>query len=715
MKHWITRFVSLVLTLCLLCPAALAQEADTLAEVEARFLFVYHDAIHALTYTGPLYRETGDGWLQVGTVYDDVWAVDSDGENVWLLSRKEDASGAWYEISRARFDEQGALIGTETPLEIVWDVNGDNWPQFYGLVVENSAAYVAVNGDDWGVRNLYRVDLSTGKATKVLSETLEKLIRYRDSLLLAARSTDDGSRVPEVIVINPADGSVEVIGTMNHTDDGGLVYDAETDAAYFSDNSYVYRVSGDAPEAVGYLALGGSDGRAAVIHQGRYCLSTYHGWVSATLDPELLPKQTLRIQNAWQLQNQVLAFARLHPEIAVEYAGGFYGGLEEFPGFMQSDRAPDVFTYRLDPEFITLRDRKYLTDLSASRTLMDTVARMAPNITRDILVDGRLYALPCSVSVSMNGYFDGGLEKAGLTAADVPTSYEGLLDFIERWYNDYFEENEGMNLFEYYSDMPNFLFDQIYRAQLQACQGDGVLTLDTPVFRRLLSRLEELKPILAEVAPPMEDEDWNDMADNALFTDMVTDLIREYPFDDLYGSHPMPLSLDEASEPTITAFLDMMILNPYSQNTEAAMTFLEYMAENLPITQRVAMMPEENDPIERSYYEEELQSLRDRAALMERLLASAPEESRADLEDELQYIRYQIEDYETNRWAMTADEVLWYRENIAPYLIFTTVDVYSSNTAAQLSHLRQRYLDGQATADEFIRRFEEIVWMKSNE
>lgn len=721
MKSILSRFTALVLILCLLCPGALAEQAPV-QEIQARYMFMLHDTIYALTYDGLMFLRDDGGWLPTGQLYDDVWAVDSDGENVWLVARREDGNGSWYEIRRAAFDGQGLLTGTEAVCEIDWPVNGDHWPQFYGLVVDGDTAYIAVMSEDWSSRELYRVDQKSGKTSLILVDTLAKISRYKDGLLLAQRSTwhrEGSDHRPEILLIDPADGRAEVIGQMTDDMDVGLTYDPETDAIYFSNPSYVYRLDGGAPEAVGYLAMSGADADnpPVLVRQGRYFIHTYSGLASAALDPELLPKRILRLhrENA-MIENLVVAFAQTHPDIAVEYVSDDYHGLENFARIMQGEKAPDVFLPDLDENFITLRDRKYLVDLSSSQALMDTVGRMAPNITRDILVDGKLYALPYALYISLNSYFPKGLEKAGLTAEDVPASYEGMLDFIERWHNDYFEDNEGMQIFEWCNDLRRFLFDQIYSAQLLACQQDGQLTLDTPTFRRLLSRLEELTPIINKVAPPMSDEDFgNDFSDNALFTDMADDVIREYPFDESYMALPMPLALDEASDPVINGFLYMIALNPYSQNSETAIEFIEYVAENLSLRERIALMPEETGPLERYNYMGELKDMQDRLATMEKLLADAPEERRADLEDEIAYLQYHIKDYEENRWAMTAEDILWYKENIAPYLVFTTVSVYSENTADQLSNLRQRYLDGQATADEFIQRYEEIVWMKQQE
>lgn len=719
MKHILIRLVSLLLILCLLVPTAVAETAGESLPggISIRYLFVRNGSAHALTYEGLMYRLTDGGWQELGNAYEDVWAVDANGSDVCFLTRGENANGAWYALRQAQFDEQGRFTGTGDALEITWDVDGDSWPQFDGLVVAGDIAYALVTARGTET-SLYRIDMVSGKGTAILGEPLHTLARYRDGLLLAQRldweSYDDK---PQVVTVDPATGATEVLATMTSRQDGGLAYDAEHDAVYFSGDSYVYRVEGDAPQAVSYLPPSNMSGgsRPAVMLDGHYCFADYNGFTSASIDPSLLPRRTLKVSSAAIPDGDlVYEFAKAHPDIAVVYADHSYGGLENFTRFMQDENAPDVFQLLLSENYITLRDRKYLADLSSSDILMSTVQRMAENVTRDILVDGALYALPYGLQMSLYGYYPRALEKAGLTAEDVPSSYEGLLDFIERWHEDYFEENEGMQLFEYYEDLRGWLFQEMLSTQLRACQKDGALTIDTPAFRKLIARLEELTPVINEVAPPLRDED-SDGWGNALFTDMVDTVVRNYPFDELYGARPMPLALDEASDPTINATLNLLVLNPYSQNADIAVEFMEYVAEHLPASTKTALMPDENDPIERLNYEQGLQKARDRVALLEKQVEEAPEADRVDLQDELDYSRRELQSLEENRWAMTAEEVRAYRERFAPYLTFTTVSVYTENTNEQLHSLIHRYLDGQASADEFISRFEEIVWMRQEE
>lgn len=189
MKSLLSRLMGLMLALCLLSPAASAESNAAIPEIAAQYMFVRHDAIHALNYNGMLYQRHADGWVSMGHLYDSVWAIDSDGENVWLVARLENDQGSWYELRRATFDARGILTGSEALCEIKWKVNGDNWPQFYGLVMEGDAAYIAVNSEDWLNRELYRVDPASGEAVLILTDSLSKITRYKDGLLLAERST----------------------------------------------------------------------------------------------------------------------------------------------------------------------------------------------------------------------------------------------------------------------------------------------------------------------------------------------------------------------------------------------------------------------------------------------------------------------------------------------------------------------------------------------
>lgn len=740
MKHHLIRLISLLLTLCLILPAALAESADdapaVLEELEdsIRNLFVHDGALYAQTYWDQLYRQVEGGWRLSGSYPDneyDIVQVYTSGEDVWFLVRKEATaqSALCYQFIKASFDAQGCLTAPESPVTIDWDMlEYDEYPSMYGFVVDGDVAYLlAQQPEDWSSNRLYHVDLTTGEAVKLTDEPLMSLSGYKGGLLLAARfswdETDENGdlRPIQAVTVDPATCEVTFLGyakplfSNDNFSTGGLAYDPETDSVYYSDNSHVYRVTPDDPELIGYLPPStlSRQTSSGLIWQGRYYVADYDLAASAALDATQRPQKVLRVQQSWALDDDLLrAFAKLHPEIAIEYVNDYWHDLEDFTRVMQSDRAPDVFSTTMSSNFVVLRDKKYLMDLSSSQLLTDLVGRMYPHLTAELLKDGQLFALPVYLDAYTFGYYPLAFEKAGVPTDNIPTTFGELLDFVETWYNEYYDDNEGMEFIEYTHNPRRTLFHHICNALELSSQASGTLTYNTPTIRSLLTRLDELRPIFDEITPYSEDDDYPYIEDNALFTEMDGDpLPRLYRASDS-GIQVMTLALDSDTPPVIGANMEVLGINPFTDNAEAAFELLEYIAQNLGIRLMTTMLPDQNDPIEVYEYEKSYERQVQRVADLEARLEWVAPEDRRDLEDDLNRAKTYLASLEGDgRWAMTTEEILWYREHIAPYLTVQTRDYTSPGASDQMNSIRQRYFDGQLNAEEFIQEMDRIVWM----
>jgi len=388
---------------------------------------------------------------------------------------------------------------------------------------------------------------------------------------------------------------------------------------------------------------------------------------------------------------------------------------------MQSADAADLYTVSpSDSHYIPLRDKGFFADLSRSEKLLSFVQGMYPNMTRDVLVDGKLWALPVQLSASTQGYYPRAFEKVGLTEADVPASLEGLLDFIQRWHDDFFYDWEEMQLFEYAWDLRSQLFSQIFTLQITAAEAAGeTLTFNTPEIRQLLGRLETMASVFDVVAPMPEEtasgvivyaSDY--VEDGALFTDYADFLPTMYSAWD-GAPKPMFLSLAEGDEPILSASMSMLCLNPYSPNADIALELLEYIAEHLPQDFLTAVRPDCNDPIELSYYEDNRLSIEQTLTEYRARLETAEDAEKAHLTDIIDMLEEELVAIEENRWAFSEDDIAAYRE-IAPMISIPTMSLFSGD-ANEAATLMQRYLDRQISADQFIREFDRIILMMQME
>lgn len=735
MKNRLARWLAVLLCLCLMPLPALAEGLDdtvepTLSGGTPQRLFSVKGHMYALVSWAGMYGKVEGGWQPALMFSDGNVSMEClDGaaaeEEIYLLARSyEDDS---YSIQLTTVLDDGRLTGLEPVCEVNLGIGEDVYPQLCGMATDGESLWVLLYADnsgmDWGNNSLYRISLSDGSATLVTKNYFSGLTLHADGRLLTrywnqqeAYSTEE-IIMPALALIDPASGEYETLCSLPSASCTGIAVDGEY--VYLSDTSHVYRYDASfaAPELVAYLTpVYSSDNTAALVFCGQYYVASWDdesGVKSTSTDPSLLPSTVLRIAGGFYDTELLGGFCAAHPEIAVELEDTYYYQAEDIRQNMTSgDSACDLYAlYFTEGSYDALRRKGYCADLSSSETLMAAVDSMYPFVQDVLTQDGKLHAVPLNVSATTIGYYTAALDKVGLTADDLPTSLWGLLDFIEVWYEDYADEYPEIQLFEYSTDDYSTLLNLIFEAQMAACDREGTaLTLDTPVVSKLLSRLEQLKPILQETSSS-DGETMVFDADSpgALFSSYADCLPNRYGHNPSYEATPLLLSLDEGMEPALHMNLSGMILNPASKNAEAAITFLEYVVEHMPADRRIALEPGYNEPLEYEYYASNKKNIADWISEMEESMANASEEEKAMYEDNIQYARESLQSLEDERWAVDEEDIAAYRSLAVALVVPTSNPFYGES--AKMTSLLQRFSDGQLSADQFVKEFSRIYQM----
>ena len=735
MKNRLARWLAVLLCLCLMPLPALAEGLDdtvepTLSGGTPQRLFSVKGHMYALVSWAGMYEKVEGGWQPALMFSDGNVSMEClDGaaaeEEIYLLARSyEDDS---YSIQLTTVLDDGRLTGLEPVCEVNLGIGEDVYPQLCGMATDGESLWVLLYADnsgmDWGNNSLYRISLSDGSATLVTKNYFSGLTLHADGRLLTrywnqqeAYSTEE-IIMPALALIDPASGEYETLCSLPSASCTGIAVDGEY--VYLSDTSHVYRYDASfaAPELVAYLTpVYSSDNTAALVFGGQYYVASWDdesGVKSTSTDPSLLPSTVLRIAGGFYDTELLGGFCAAHPEIAVELEDTYYYQAEDIRQNMTSgDSACDLYAlYFTEGSYDALRRKGYCADLSSSETLMAAVDSMYPFVQDVLTQDGKLHAVPLNVSATTLGYYTAALDKVGLTTDDLPTSLWGLLDFIEVWYEDYADEYPEIQLFEYSTDDYSTLLNLIFEAQMAACDREGTaLTLDTPVVSKLLSRLEQLKPILQETSSS-DGETMVFDADSpgALFSSYADCLPNRYGHNPSYEATPLLLSLDEGMEPALHMNLSGMILNPASKNAEAAITFLEYVVEHMPADRRIALEPGYNEPLEYEYYASNKKNIADWISEMEESMANASEEEKAMYEDNIQYARESLQSLEDERWAVDEEDIAAYRSLAVALVVPTSNPFYGES--AKMTSLLQRFSDGQLSADQFVKEFSRIYQM----
>ena len=156
-----------------------------------------------------------------------------------------------------------------------------------------------------------------------------------------------------------------------------------------------------------------------------------------------------------------------------------------------------------------------------------------------------------------------------------------------------------------------------------------------------------------------------------------------------------------------------MFVNPYSEHPDLALSYVEYVWENMDVLRKMIFCRSLNEPVVNSAYEEDLAYLEAMIPEYEAALegASGPEE-KAVLTQELQNLQDELADYRENgRWYASEESIAAYREK-EEQLRPAAPDFWSADEEDQAV---LQYLDGMISADLFARQLQAALRMHQME
>ena len=684
------------LMLCALCLLAL----PALAEGTANFadLAVMDGRLLALNRHGIQIEQDG-AWIEACPVSEGQLMTVS-GETLYVLCGEGVVRFRWQEETLER---QDVLIDHDTLPDSF----------FYDMAAEGDTVWLLglPNTDiPYNRRSVYVIE---NGASRQLAEGDYINLALTDDGVLLTLARGDGATA--LTAISRDTGRERALATLNEPVDQGQLTGLTTDGGYAwaMGQARLYRMnlSTGAAEIAAYVLRDESrasrSAAAAVSGGAYYFLHSEQGLMSGGTDPAALEGRPLRVSQysmGWNEQT-LKAFAKLHRETAVEQKVPLYGnGMSDIvQAMINQDGGIDVYWMAMQSTgYVAVRDKGYCLPLNGSEVLMDYVDGMYPAFG-DLLWRGdSLCAVPVSFETSGVVYDPALLEEAGLTADDLPGTIMELMDFIAAW-----DDDRPVKLLEASAAiLRRQLFYLIRDTQEAWCAAHGVsMTWDAPEVLALLRKLDEITPSLERFAPADSSmRNWGP----TLLNLMGNFAPSAYLLSD-QGQMPLPLSRAEGEDYYVSAYVDLLSVNPYSASPEEAVDLLECAVRYGEYYDLLMMLlhPDENDPVEDPRYRMEMDLIAEESA---RYTAMLEDESLSV--NERDNARYVLALYDTREeqaeafhWAISAEGIARWRE-IVPH-------VYVLPTPGDdvLLNVRDRYIGGQLTAEQFVREAESIMWM----
>lgn len=503
-----------------------------------------------------------------------------------------------------------------------------------------------------------------------------------------------------------------------------ICYDEARSKVYYVLSGSVWRmdISDDGfgtPEEFGDMPLESYSNSVAVMMGDWYILSSYDGVVGRDVTLDKMPPQRLRIINsnyAESIKTAYYAFTDKHPEYMVSISDN----LDEstlLQSMMNRDSSVDIYTISSSSSALSaLMNRGYLAELGSSEKLTAAVDSLYPFIRDFCKKDGQLCLMPFSgyaTGLTMNT--KALTEKLGYTQEDVPTSWKQLFELIDDIAaNKKLEEAPEVSFaMEGYTqqDLRNMIFSNMmsdYYTWLD--QSEENLTNGTPVLLELCEAFEKVDWSGLGLPEEYSEDGW--MSDGIMKESVLIDF-NSVDVTSYVGADQdrviCPLSVVDGEEPVIGMTLTLAFVNPFSENKDAAIEYLEDAWDANGRTNRILMDPNDNEPVVNAYYEQNLKEIQNNIDQQKKSLETmTDEETREMTQNGINSMEEWLEEYkERGKYDVTPEQIAKYRE-VAGKMAVAKSDIYGGDSYDQM----YQYVDGAITASQFAAQLEKTLQMQ---
>lgn len=626
----------------------------------------------------------------------------------------------------------------ETELKIDKPSAGEDYDvsNFYSAIHEAEGtlyALVRTDMENWDApQELWALDLKSGTHTVVQTEyPVKGFCPYKPGALLCWTQPEYGTMGTDanedayyarMFVLDIATGKAVsepvVVSKQTWGGIGGPVYSAERDMIYYGEQNKLTRRQSleSEPEVISYFTRDMQNvWGTGMLGPDHVFFRTYEGTYIRNIDEVSETGAPLRIANEY-MSEVASAFMKANPDIPLEFVevDSLYGATaDEIAQKIGSGEADvDIYTLYDGDVLRKLMEKGYVYDLSGSEKLKAAYERMYAPIREALMVDGKYVAFPRYVYPDLWMYNAEQFEKLGLT---FPETYSELLDLYTRWDEQIKVENPKVNIFQPYnmnseSDTKlQFFYMALYQYINEFSVEGEPIKFNTPEFLEVMQKIEAL---------PGEMNNENSMQSYVYeYDEESIVLIEQYFQFEVYGGNggaDVPIyapRISATTEPTAGISLSLYFVNPNSENTEAAIKYLEYMAENGEHSMMLSIYSDFNEPYKDPWADQNLKDAEEQLENAKKMEVTEAEQREKDerIKDAEQWVERAKQDL----WRIPAERIELYREFADKGVSVTkSTSLFGRGTASkEITDLLQRYMDGQMDLNQMVRELDQKMQM----
>ena len=520
------------------------------------------------------------------------------------------------------------------------------------LVCQDGYLFVPGRESENLTQYLLRMNLTDGSVDQLQVGNVLRLCGYRNGNILAFLRTDSSEE--RLVLIDTESGEIEAeMITMHALAMNGLAYDEESDHIYAMVDGALSVWDGLKWHELCKGSLPGLTHSYCVVDD-LYVAASPYGIQSIQIGEQTETKAlTIRGLSAFS-STLDHGFQQSHPNLPVSRSTEGHFCAKEAEEAIRAGDKTDLFHIVVDTNWLPLLKSGLLEPIG-SETLTKEAEEMSESFQQLTLQDGALYAVPSTATV---------IAWKPL-ASDTPLTYHEL----------FMQDNTALTW-----TSQRWSQEQYIEAVLEQQIAENGAQFDTASFRASLFALKAAS--------------WDNRT-QAVFNTSTGFLMGNQS---IATGTAAPIRIDADSPERYPMYLYLYILNPNSENKEAALAFLEYAACETDGASRAMFAPETAQPVLLPFAEQWIEDVKIQHAqdVQDGLLPNDP----AALEERIENIRHM-----PGHMLVTRQNIDLYRQSILPKLdlqMHPLISWHSKEAREQMKNEILRYLADELTLDQTI-------------
>lgn len=374
---------------------------------------------------------------------------------------------------------------------------------------------------------------------------------------------------------------------------------------------------------------------------------------------------------------------------------------------------PDLILWNSMSQYQAAVDAGLLMDLSGYEAIREYIDALYPAFRDIAMQNGAIWGVPIYAD-SYGGWYINKkvMNDMGLTPADIPTTFEGMIAFAKKWNDEWAEKYPHFTLLNETTNYRERLYYAIENEWRQLCEKDGkAVNYGDPTYLALLEKLDAADFTKLDAALRQTDPEVSEYKQALIWTG-VKDVGNFDTYMEDYSDRiflPMTLTADT---PYVVPVLNvrLWVVNARSDNGEYVAELLGESVAKIADKTAYTLRADRLEPVENEAYAEQLQYQMDYLASLEASVEKSVNRETAlrRVEEQKAYIENGMNG---RRYLINPSAIENYRSVIMPaaYVPVPTADSIDNNLSLAMEQMERQYLRREIPAQELVKALDALM------